>query len=100
MQTGTQVAVPEPSAEALQYYHSGNRLWVAGTVLGFLIPALLLFTGFSARLRNGAVRVGRRWFPSLALYGILFALTTAVLMLPFEYYQDFVREHAYGLSNQ
>ena len=100
MQAETQVAVPEPSAEALQYYHSGNRLWVAGTVLGFLIPALLLFTGFSARLRNGAVRVGRRWFPSLVLYGLLFVLTTAVLMFPFEYYQDFVREHAYGLSNQ
>jgi STE24 endopeptidase len=100
MQAETQVAVPEPSGEALQYYHSGNRLWVAETVLGFLIPALLLFTGFSARLRNGAVRVGRRWFPSLVLYGLLFVLTTAVLMFPFEYYQDFIRQHAYGLSNQ
>jgi Zn-dependent protease with chaperone function len=47
-----------------------------------------------------AFRVGRRWLPALALYAFLFIVTTALLTLPFEYYQDFVREHAYGLSNQ
>jgi STE24 endopeptidase len=100
MQAETQVAVPEPSPEALRYYHSGNRLWAVGTVLGFLVPALLLFTGFSARLRTVSLRVGRRWLPAVAIYGFLFVLTTAVLTLPFEYYQSFVRDHAYGLSNQ
>ncbi|HEV7366766.1 MAG TPA: M48 family metallopeptidase [Gemmatimonadales bacterium] len=99
-QTEARVAVPEPSHQALRYYHSGNWLWAVGTGLGFVVPALLLFTGFSARLRNVALRVGRRWLPALALYAFLFILTTAVLTFPFEYYQGFVREHAYGLSNQ
>jgi STE24 endopeptidase len=99
-QTEARVAVPEPSPQALQYYRSGNLLWAVGTVLGFLVPALLLFTGFSARLRNVAFRLGRRWLPALALYAFLFILTTALLTLPLEYYQGFVREHAYGLSNQ
>jgi STE24 endopeptidase len=99
-QTEARVAVPEPSPQALEYYRSGNLLWAIGTALGFLIPALLLFTGFSARLRNVAFRVGRRWLPALTLYAFLFIVTTALLTLPFEYYQDFVREHAYGLSNQ
>jgi STE24 endopeptidase len=100
VQSEARVAVPEPSPEALRYYHSGNRLWVAGTVLGFLVPALLLFSGFSARLRTVAFRAGHRWLLALALYAFLFVLVTAILTLPFEYYQDFVREHAYGLSNQ
>lgn len=99
-QTETRVAVPEPTPQALQYYRSGNLLWAIGTVLGFLVPALLLFTGFSARLRNVAFRMGRQWLPALVLYAFLFGLTTAVLMLPFEFYQGFVREHVYGLSNQ
>ena len=99
-QTEARVAVPEPSPAALRYYHSGNQLWAVGTLLGFLVPALLLFTGFSARLRELAFRLARRWLPALALYAFLFILSTAVLTLPFDYYQSFVREHAYGLSNQ
>jgi Zn-dependent protease with chaperone function len=36
----------------------------------------------------------------VALYAVLFTLVTAILTLPLSYYQDFLREHAYGLSNQ
>jgi STE24 endopeptidase len=98
-QAESQVTVPEPSAQALQYHRSGNVLWAIGTGLGVLIPALLLFTGLSARLRTAASRLGR-WLPALALYALLFILTTALLGLPLAYYDGFVREHAYGLSNQ
>jgi STE24 endopeptidase len=94
------IAVPEPSQLALQYYRSGNMLWLIGTGLGLAIPALLLFTGASARLRRLAFRVGRRWLPSLVLYACLFTLVLAVLNLPLSYYAGFVRQHAYGLSNQ
>jgi Zn-dependent protease with chaperone function len=94
------VAVPEPSPLALQYYRSGNLLWVADTVLTLLIPALLLFTGFSSRLRNAAFRAGRRWLPATVIYAACFVLVTALLGLPLAYYDGFVREHAYGLSNQ
>jgi Zn-dependent protease with chaperone function len=95
-----EVAVPEPTPLAVQYHRSGNLLWVAGTVLSLLIPAFLLFTGFSARLRRTAFRLGRRWLPALVLYALLFTLATALLTLPLAYYTDFVRQHAYGLSNQ
>jgi hypothetical protein len=46
------VPIPEPSAKARRYYHSGNVLWVAATLWGLAVPALLLFSGLSARLRN------------------------------------------------
>jgi STE24 endopeptidase len=94
------VAVPEPSELALQYYRSGNVLWAVSTGLSLLIPALLLFTGMSARLRGLAQRIGRRWLLMVALYALLFTLVTALLTLPLAYYEGYVRQHAYGLSNQ
>jgi len=95
------VVVPEPTAQALQYYRSGNVLWAVDTVITLLIPALFLATGFSARLRNAALRIGRRrWLPSLVAYAVAFVCLTALLMLPLSFYEGFVREHAYGLSNQ
>lgn len=95
-----EVVVPAPTALALQYHRTGNLLWATDTALTLLIPALLLFTRFSARLRNVAFRLGRRWLPALALYALLFTVTTALLTVPLEYYEGFVRQHAYGLSNQ
>jgi STE24 endopeptidase len=95
-----QVSVPEPSPLALRYYRSGNLLWGIGTMLSLLIPALLLFSGFSARLRTIAFTGRRRWLPSLMLYAVLFTVTAALLSLPLAYYEGFVRQHAYGLSNQ
>jgi STE24 endopeptidase len=94
------VSVPEPSPLALKYYRSGNLLWGIGTTLSLVIPALLLFSGFSARLRTIAFSPIRHWLPSLMLYAVLFTLTMALLSLPLAYYEGFVRQHAYGLSNQ
>ncbi|HEX4498445.1 MAG TPA: M48 family metallopeptidase [Thermoanaerobaculia bacterium] len=94
------VAVPEPSAKALRYFHTGNVLWAVSTVWGLLVPILLLFTGVSARIRDLARLIGRNWFFTIAIYGLLFTLLTALLSLPLDYYQDFLRPHAYGLSDQ
>jgi Zn-dependent protease with chaperone function len=96
-----EVPVPEPSALARQYQRSGDLLWVADTALGFLIPALLLWSGLSARMRDWAARAaGARWFRSIAVYSVLFTVLMTLLNLPLSWYQGFVREHAYGLSNQ
>jgi len=94
------VAVPEPTPEALSYHRSGNVLWVIGNVWGVLVPSLLLFGGVSARMRNWARRRGRKWFFEIALYFIAFTVIGFVADLPLSYYQGFIREHAYGLSNQ
>ncbi len=94
------VPVPPASEKAMRYYRTGNVLWVIGTLWGLLVPALLLFTGISARMRDAARRVGRNWFFTIAIYGILFTLVMTVLSLPLDYYEGFVRPHAYGLSDQ
>lgn len=99
-QSRGEVQVPEATPLALQYYRSGHLLWAVGTALSLLIPGLFLFSGFSARLRTTAVRWDRGWLPALMLYAVLFTVTTALLTLPLTYYEGFVRQHAYGLSNQ
>jgi len=97
----TQVPVPEPSALARRYQRSGDVLWVVDTTVGFLIPALLLWSGFSAGIRSWAARLARgRWFWTIAIYAILFVVLSSLLGLPLSWYSGFVREHAYGLSNE
>ena len=94
------VAVPEPSDKALAYHRSGNLLWVANTAWGLFVPGVFLWTGFSARMRDWAARIGRRWVFVVAIYWVIFTLLSMAIDLPRVYYEEFVRQHAYGLSNQ
>jgi Zn-dependent protease with chaperone function len=96
----TPVAVAEPSAETLRYYRSGNVLWLVTTLWGVFVPAAILFSGFSARLRDWAQLVGRHWFFTIAVYVLVYLALLYLLDLPLNWYQDYVRAHAYGLSNQ
>jgi STE24 endopeptidase len=94
------VPVPAPDPQALSYFHSGNILWVVNQAWLILIPAVFLFTGISARIRNWAQRLGRRWFFIIAVYAIIFIGLKYLINFPLSFYEGFAREHAYGLSNQ
>jgi STE24 endopeptidase len=94
------VAVPEPSEQAMRYYRSGNVLWFVEQAWSIAVLVLLLATGLSASLRNAARRIGRNWFFTIVVYFALFTVVTTIADLPLSYYTEFVREHAYGLSNQ
>jgi len=94
------VALPPASDKTMAYYRSGNVLWAANNVWSIAILVVLLATGFSARMRDWSQRVGRRWFFTLVVYWVLFNIITTVVDLPRAYYEEFVRQHAYGLSNQ
>ncbi|HEY7612667.1 MAG TPA: M48 family metallopeptidase [Gemmatimonadales bacterium] len=97
----TQVAVPEPSDLAVRYHRSGNILWAGATALDLLVPAALLFTGLSTRVRHLAARLARgRRFGTIAIYAIAYVLIQALVFLPLSWYAGFVRQHAYGLSTE
>jgi Zn-dependent protease with chaperone function len=98
--TDAPVPVPEPSEKAMARYRSGVVLWLIDTAWGLILPAAILLTGFSARMRNWAVRVSRKRVLTIAIYFAIFSVITYAIDLPRAYYEDFVREHAYGLSNQ
>jgi Zn-dependent protease with chaperone function len=94
------VPVPAPSELALRYHRSGMVLWAVNVVVGLALPAAILFSGWSARLRDLARRIGRNWMGTLLVYVVLYVTLTGLVTLPLAYYQEFVREHAYGLSHQ
>jgi STE24 endopeptidase len=55
---------------------------------------------WSARMRDVAVRVTRfRWLQPVP-YAVLFTVITAVMGFPLEFYENYVREHKYGLATQ
>ena len=93
-----EVPVPEPTPEALRFYRSGLWLWVVGRAWGIAVPALILFTGFSARIRRFAEGRGRPWLVTIGLYAAAFLTIEFLINLPLRYYAGFVRLHEYGLS--
>ena len=94
------VAVPPPSPKAVRFYESGVRLWFVNRAWALAVPALILVTGLSARIRSFAA--GRGWPRVLvvATYGVIFLAVDFLLDLPLRYYSGFVRLHEYGLSVQ
>jgi STE24 endopeptidase len=65
------------------------------------VPAVLLVSGGAARLRELAARLGRRrWLPTLLIFFALYTLLVFLLDLPFAFQLGYLRQHAYGLSNQ
>ena len=94
------VEVPIPSEKALRFYRSGMWIWALNVGWGLVVPAVIVFSGFSAVLRNLARKLGRWWFPTVGLYVVLYLAIVYLINLPLDYYVGFVRQHAYGLSNQ
>ncbi len=94
------VAVPEPSDQAKRFYRSGNLLWIVETLWGFAVPALLLFSGFSARMRTWASRLLRSSWGTIGIYVFFLTVVSTLLDLPLNFYSTYLRPHEYGLSNQ
>ena len=91
---------PAQRANSDAYFEGGYWLILWDCLWGLGIAWLLLGTRLSARMRNLAERITRlRWLQT-AIYAVQYIVFTAVLALPWSIYEDFVREHKYGLSTQ
>jgi STE24 endopeptidase len=100
IESSAPVPVPEPSAKAIQFYHSGIVWWLGSEAWSWFVPALILFTGFSGWLGRQAKRIGRWEISATFVFVLLYFLIDYVLSFPLSYFRDFVRPHVYGLSNQ
>ncbi|MES1208049.1 MAG: hypothetical protein ABUS79_19110, partial [Pseudomonadota bacterium] len=95
------VVVPPPSEKAVRYHRSGNVIWAVEQVLGLALPAALLWSGLSANLRATAARAAHgHFYPTLVVYLALLSLLSSIVQLPLTYAVGYVRERAYGLSDQ
>jgi len=92
------------SGEARQksdsYFEGGYWLILWDTIYAIAVSAILLFTRFSARMRKIAEGITRSRFWQVPIYVMQYVVVTAVLTLPMTIYENFLREHQYGLSNQ
>lgn len=86
--------------ENRRYSRTGVTLAVIAPFYALLMAMLVLFTGWSAKIRDLAVRVTRFRYVHTLIYVALYSLVAAVLALPLAWYGGYALEHQYGLSNQ
>jgi STE24 endopeptidase len=82
------------------YFEGGYWLILWNYLLGAAISILLLASRISARIRNWAERMTRFKFLQVILYAIPTLSIIFLLGFPLHYYENFAREHAYGMANQ
>jgi len=91
---------PEEKERSDSYFEGGYWLQLWGLVYSLAVAGLLLFGGVSNRMRDLAERLFRRAWLQTAAFGAQYILLTALLFFPLTVYQDFFREHQYGLATQ
>lgn len=89
------VAVPEASAEVIATMQRRELLWALNQALSLAVPALILFTGLSARLRNLCARLtGNRRGLTLILFAALYLTLAALASGVVEYWRDMPKDIA------
>ena len=91
---------PDEKARSDAYFEGGYWLILWSFLVTAAIALLLLTTGLSVRIRDLAARLTRFRSIQAGIYGIGFAIVTAMLSFPLNFYEGFVREHQYRMSNQ
>lgn len=82
------------------YFEGGYWLLLWGALIGVASAWLLLASGVSRGLRDGAERVTKHRALQVLLYALGFLVALTLLGLPWSIYTEYFREHQYGLSNQ
>ncbi len=86
-------------AKSDAYFEGGYVLQVWNLGLSLTISWLLLKFGVTQKLRNIAESKFKNRFVQGMLFIALFTVVMAIIDLPNNYYEGFIREHRFGLSN-
>src|SRR5271165_2038469 len=100
--TGAYMDLMPASAKAHSdaYFEGGYWLILWDFLVGAVIALLLLYLRWSAWMRNLAERITRfKWLQTF-LYWVQYSLLAAVLGFPLTFYENYLREHQYGLATQ
>ena len=82
------------------YFEGGYWLLLWNFLLTVAIALFLLGSGLSARLRDFAERQTDLKALQVTLYALAYLLIVALLSFPLGVYEQYFREHAYGLATQ
>lgn len=106
--TTAQASSPDYVAEVrANYTPEARSYWTTKTVLGLFGLAysivaglLVLFLGWSAKIRDVAVRASRFRYVRVLIYLALISLVLTLLDFPLAWYSGYALEHQYHLSTQ
>ncbi len=82
------------------YFEGGYWLQLVDLIYGLVVAGLLLWLRISAKMRNIAQDLTRSRFWQVPIYVAQYIVLVTIVTLPLTVYEGFLREHAYGLSNQ
>ena len=95
------VQIPaDARARSDAYFEGGYWMILWDFLYGAAILLLLLNLGWSAAMRNLAERVTRFKPIHTMVYWVQYLLVTSILGFPLSVYEDYFREHKYGLATQ
>lgn len=83
-----------------KYYESDRIVQATRIGMSFLVPALILLTGFSAKLSKFSEKIGKNMFLSVGIYGVLYNLIDSLVNFPLVYYGGYIQSHIFGFSHQ
>ena len=87
-------------AQSDSYFEGGYVLILVDAIYAVIVSAIILWLGLSARIRDFAQRTTKSRFWQVPIYAIAYVILSSAMSFPLTVYEGFVREHAYGLSNQ
>jgi STE24 endopeptidase len=90
----------EKRIESDAYFEGGYWLILWNYLTAAGISVFLLSCGISARLRDSSKQLTNSKTLQIFCYGILYLLLVYILSFPLNLYQNFFREHQYGLATQ
>jgi STE24 endopeptidase len=90
----------EARAKSDSYFEGGYVLILVDAIYAITVSAILLWLGISARIRDFAQSRTRSRFWQVPIYAIAYIVLTTAMTFPLTVFEDFIREHNYGLSNQ
>lgn len=91
---------PAARAKSDAYFEGGYWLLLWDFVTGLFVAWLFLGTGLSARIRGMVERATASRSLQTALYSLLYILISTLVLLPWNAYEGYYREHQYDMSNQ
>ncbi len=95
------VAVPQSTPAAIAFLHEHELLWAIAQAAGLALPALLLLSGGSTKLRTACARLARgNAFFTRLLFAAAYLALAALVVAPVDYWRDIVSEHAFGRPGQ
>ena len=83
-----------------EYAKIKNRLYFVNILFVITLLLIFLLSGASSYLKNFIYYYLHNFYIVLALYFLTFAISFYILGLPLEYYETYIIEHKFNLSNQ